>query len=254
MVSRLCCARHLRMHYRSDYLLVSQYCVLIVSSSMSIAAIAAINDDQPNEYPARADLRSQIYRPLPAVSLPVDQPNPESMSICTEVLESLFKGLSAGDAAAVKESFYPDQSYWRDQLALTYHFRTFTDRDVITQALVDRTSTNKLDKLTVLPGTARLTPAGPTLVSIFQHTTRKMLPDVLTLSHLYHLVSLQLPFDDRCGLTASSHSKLPTQQHPAVVWYSFCRQRQTTRRENGKSGHWQLGFKSSKVSKRMKLD
>lgn len=128
-------------------------------------AIAAINDKQPNEYPARADLRTQIYRPLPSVSLPEGTPTPDPTAICTEVLSSLCDALSAEDVNKVKECFYDEQSYWRDQLALTFHYRTFKDRDVIAKTLVERTSGNKIDNLMVLPGTARLTPAGPTLVS-----------------------------------------------------------------------------------------
>lgn len=137
------------------------------SPSLSLhAAIAATDNEQPSEYPKRCDLRKDIYRPLPAVSIsPESAASADPTAICNEALTSLFDALSSGDVDKVKETFYTDQSYWRDQLALTYHFRTFNDRDVISEAMVERTRINKLGKVTVLPGTARLLPAGPPLVS-----------------------------------------------------------------------------------------
>lgn len=128
------------------------------------AVIAAANDHQPNDCPARADLRTEIYRPLPVVSLPVDASSPDPSDICAEVLQALFEGLSEGNVNKVKNCFYDEQCYWRDQLALTYHFRTFKDKECISKALVERAAISKPGSVAVAPGTARLTSAGPTLV------------------------------------------------------------------------------------------
>lgn len=135
-------------------------------------AITSANNEQPNEYPKLADLRRDIYRPLPVVSLLADAPTPDPMQVCTDILTTLFEGLASGDVAKVKDCFYAEQSYWRDSLALTYHFRTFNDRETISHALVDRATVAKTGGVVVYPGTARLTPAGPTLVSL-SVTSRK---------------------------------------------------------------------------------
>jgi hypothetical protein len=97
--------------------------------------------------------------------MPEDLSAPDPATTCTEVLESLSKALEAGEVSKVNELFYEEQCYWRDQLALTYHFRTIKDREAVSLALVGRAALAKVGNVAVIPNTARLTHAGPTLVS-----------------------------------------------------------------------------------------
>ncbi|KAL0261574.1 hypothetical protein SLS55_003004 [Diplodia seriata] len=79
------------------------------------------------------------------------------------VLEPFNNALLANDAEGLKECFYADQAYWKDQLALTYHLRTFTGSDTIVASLLE---TKALRQITagIKLETAKFIPATPTLV------------------------------------------------------------------------------------------
>lgn len=122
------------------------------------------------EYPPRADLlKMMAQQPLPviapgtvdAASLADDEPTKQALA----VLEAFNAALAADDDEALESCFFADQSYWRDQLALTYHLRTFTTPSVIAASLLETKTLRGLTKGLEIDGEARFIPASPCLVS-----------------------------------------------------------------------------------------
>ncbi|KAL1630648.1 hypothetical protein SLS54_000519 [Diplodia seriata] len=93
------------------------------------------------------------------MDLPGEEPTRQALA----VLEPFNNALLANDAEGLKECFYADQAYWKDQLALTYHLRTFTGSDTIVASLLE---TKALRQITagIKLETAQFIPATPTLV------------------------------------------------------------------------------------------
>ncbi|KAL3496535.1 monooxygenase [Aspergillus germanicus] len=92
--------------------------------------------------PSRGDLRQMMdQNPLP--TLPLNLIDPSSMAgdeatiQARDVLAKLNTALAAGDANALQDCFYTEQSYWKDQLALTWHLRTFRGAGTIAAGLVE---------------------------------------------------------------------------------------------------------------------
>ncbi|KAJ5722321.1 hypothetical protein N7488_000356 [Penicillium malachiteum] len=83
------------------------------------------------------------------------------------VLEKLSAAIANGDFKALEQCFYADQAYWRDQVALTYHIRTFRTPGVVASSLLE---TTKLRKITAegirVDGSAVFLPMTPVLVRI----------------------------------------------------------------------------------------
>lgn len=80
------------------------------------------------------------------------------------VLDEFNAALASEDAERLKTCFFPGQAYWRDQLALTYHLRTFASPAVVVASLLE---TKKLRGLTddiKLEGAPQFIPATPVLV------------------------------------------------------------------------------------------
>ncbi|KUI59726.1 putative indole-3-pyruvate monooxygenase YUCCA11 [Cytospora mali] len=89
------------------------------------------------EYPPRASLTKDVYRPFPL--LPDNLPSPEEVdapALANNSLSSLTDALGTEDARKVKLCFSSSQSYWRDLLSFTYHFRTFNDAGIIASAML----------------------------------------------------------------------------------------------------------------------
>lgn len=81
-----------------------------------------------------------------------------------DLLSTINTALSTDDADKLAGCFYDGQAYWKDQLALTYHLRTFSSPGVIAAGLLE---TKKLRGLTgefKLSGAAQFIPATPVLV------------------------------------------------------------------------------------------
>lgn len=96
----------------------------------------AIDIQQLDEYPPRASLEKDVYRPFP--TLPGKLPPPEEIdapALVVQSLRSLTNALGADQVEGIKSCFLTNQSYWRDLLSFTYHIRTFNDADVIASAL-----------------------------------------------------------------------------------------------------------------------
>lgn len=80
-------------------------------------------------------------QPLP--TLPPGLIDPASMAgdgatkQANDVLIRFNAALAADDAATLESCFYSSQAYWKDQLALTYHLRTFETPNVVAASLLE---------------------------------------------------------------------------------------------------------------------
>ncbi|KAJ5783346.1 uncharacterized protein N7518_009023 [Penicillium psychrosexuale] len=99
-----------------------------------------------DEFPPRVDLlKLMAQNPLPLLAPgmvdPASMADYEPTKQAQLVLENLNTALARNDAGALKDCFWKDQAYWKDQLALTYHLRTFKSPGIIAASLLE---TNKL--------------------------------------------------------------------------------------------------------------
>ncbi|KAL4806197.1 hypothetical protein BDV18DRAFT_138967 [Aspergillus unguis] len=119
------------------------------------------------EYPPRGDLRKMMDQ-QPLRSLRPGLIDPSSMagdaptSQARGILNQLNTALAAGDVEALKDCFYVDQAYWKDQLALTWHLRTFSGVGTIAASLHETAKLRKAGSFEV-DGTAMFLPATPVL-------------------------------------------------------------------------------------------
>ncbi|KAK0625029.1 hypothetical protein B0T17DRAFT_654842 [Bombardia bombarda] len=91
-------------------------------------ATAKVNN---NEHPPKADLRRKMAEyPLPVITPGTIDPalmiGNEPTKQARIVLDAFNAAVAVNDAQALENCFFSTQAYWRDQLALTYHLRTFT--------------------------------------------------------------------------------------------------------------------------------
>ncbi|KAK3939378.1 hypothetical protein QBC46DRAFT_459705 [Diplogelasinospora grovesii] len=134
--------------------------------------MVAVADSEHVEYPPRADLRKDVYKPLPAVSVSVvglDDDKQRVQQIAGDFIQQqLNAALRDGSSDKLKGCFLAGNespAYWRDQLALTYHWRTFTGQAAIAAAFMG------LEKLRgivgggvqMVEGSANYVVAAPTL-------------------------------------------------------------------------------------------
>ncbi|CAI7632016.1 unnamed protein product [Penicillium glandicola] len=99
-----------------------------------------------DEFPLRVDLLKLIAQnPLPLLTPGLIDPaltaGDEPSKQAQVVLDNLNSALARDDAEALEDCFLKDQAYWKDQLALTYHLRTFRTPGIIAASLLE---TNKL--------------------------------------------------------------------------------------------------------------
>ena len=72
------------------------------------------------------------------------------------VLKTLNDSLAANDAETLQSCFFAEQAYWKDQLALTYHLRTFTTPGVIVANLLKTKTLRGLTGKVEIVGKAQL--------------------------------------------------------------------------------------------------
>lgn len=92
------------------------------------------------EYPPKASLQEDVYRPFPALPAGSTNSNPpvdDPAGLVQEALTSLSSALQDGATERVQACFLAQQSYWRDVLAFTWHLRTLYDRPRIAPALAE---------------------------------------------------------------------------------------------------------------------
>jgi hypothetical protein len=81
------------------------------------------------------------------------------------VLQKINSALAANDAEALENCFYAEQAFWKDQLALTWHLRTFISPTKITSALLEIRKLRNLTGNFEIRDKAHSAQVGPTLVS-----------------------------------------------------------------------------------------
>lgn len=123
-----------------------------------------------DEHPSRADLRTMLAQsPLPSLSasmisrasLDGNEPTEQAKTL----LEKFNAALAANDSSAIEACFYPDQAYWRDQLALTYHLRTFSGPAVVASSFLETKNLRELKNGIQIDGDAILVSPASNLVS-----------------------------------------------------------------------------------------
>lgn len=106
--------------------------------------------------------------PLPALAPglinPASMVGDEATIQAKVVLSRLNDALAAEDAGTLESCFFADQAYWKDQLALTYHLRTFKTPGVIAASLLQTKALRGLANGIEVDGAAVFLPATPVLV------------------------------------------------------------------------------------------
>lgn len=122
-----------------------------------------------DEYPPRAELRQLVAQaPLPVIAAgtldPASTDGSEILKAALGVLSELNAALAAEDNEKLNTCFFPGQTYWKDQLALTWHLRTFADPAVVAASLLDTKKLRGLNEGIKLEGVPQFVPASPFLV------------------------------------------------------------------------------------------
>lgn len=123
-----------------------------------------------DEYPPKAKLRELVAQaPLPVIAPgtvnPASISSSDSFEAALVVLNELNAALAAEDAKKLKACFFSEQAYWRDQLALTYHLRTFATPAVLAASFLETKKLRGLTEGIKLEGAPQFIPATPVLVS-----------------------------------------------------------------------------------------
>jgi hypothetical protein len=127
------------------------------------------------EYPPRADLRREIYQPLPKVAPGTIDPASITGDVATDVVKAAVAALNAAllskDAEKLADCFSEEQAFWRDNLALTAHLRTFRHNRVISEALLLMDSLRTISGGFEVSGEPRFIAPNPQLVSLQGRST-----------------------------------------------------------------------------------
>ena len=118
-----------------------------------------------SDFPPRADLLTEIYHPLPKLTVYVDWKALDSYVTAEQAVNAFATALETTDTNALTDIFLAHQSFWRDTVALTSHLRTFKNRQVIVSVLAELNNRRRINEITPIPGTAQVVVASETLVS-----------------------------------------------------------------------------------------
>lgn len=147
-------------------------CQLHKKNLYSVANRSPADSNVTGEYPAAGDLRQMIaQKPIPQLAEDILKHEPTGPGYAIDqarlVVSQLATSLTSGDAETLANCFFTTQAYWKDNLALTSHLRTFESSKVVAKSLV-QTSTLRggIDSLELVESSVVLIPATPTLVSI----------------------------------------------------------------------------------------
>lgn len=119
---------------------------------------------------AQPDLRSLMARyALPNVHSATkdleSMSSSEATSAARTVLEEVNVALKEKSAEELENCFFPEQAFWKDQLALTWHLRTFISPAQIAKDLLETQCLRKVTGSFEITGEANFIQAGPNLVS-----------------------------------------------------------------------------------------
>ncbi|KAK8106988.1 monooxygenase [Apiospora kogelbergensis] len=115
--------------------------------------------------------------PLPVIAPNIFASDPISdeiaMAKARDVLERLNGAmLVTKDANDLEQCFFSEQAYWRDQIALTWHLRTFSNRRVIATSLLEMSSLRVADDGFKIDGHAHFIPALQMIGFAFSFNTK----------------------------------------------------------------------------------
>ncbi|KAH9226022.1 hypothetical protein K456DRAFT_1934595 [Colletotrichum gloeosporioides 23] len=122
----------------------------------------------PIEYPPLGDLRNMMAQnPVPVIapgtvqegSMGGEEPTKQAQF----TLNAFNAALETRDAARLTECFFPNQAFWKDQLALTYHLRSFSTPSGVAAGLLETTQLRGVVGALSISGSAQFIPATPVL-------------------------------------------------------------------------------------------
>lgn len=128
-------------------------------------------DDFPpgEEYPPRADLRKDVYRPLPKIAPGTVDPAALTGDVPANYAQALLSdvnaALASSDAEKLADCFYPEQAFWRDIVALTSHLRSFAKPNVVAAALLGLKPLRGIEGKIELAGDPHFAVMSPVMVS-----------------------------------------------------------------------------------------
>ncbi|KAK3365607.1 putative monooxygenase [Lasiosphaeria ovina] len=130
--------------------------------------ISQVPPAHEGDYPPRGDLRTMMaQQPLPVVAAgtvdPASMAGDAPSRRAAAVLSAFNAAVAAGDAAALASCLLAEQAHWRDQLALTYHLRSFTTPAVIAASLLETEALRGVPEGFKLQADARYIPVSETL-------------------------------------------------------------------------------------------
>ncbi|KAM7222487.1 hypothetical protein V8F06_001981 [Rhypophila decipiens] len=132
-----------------------------------VGTMAAHEFAAAGEYPERVDFRKTLAgNPLPSITsgTPMSSASGDELTQqALSVVDALNAALVADDAEALERCFSPEQAYWRDQVALTWHMRTFRSPGVVAANLLATWKARGIPEGFRLEGTPLVIPVSPTL-------------------------------------------------------------------------------------------
>ncbi|THX94311.1 hypothetical protein D6D08_01703 [Aureobasidium pullulans] len=87
----------------------------------------------------------------------------EATKTTCAVLKRLNAALETNDTEKLESCFFAEQAFWKDQLALTWHLRTFISRANIAKSLLETKALRKMTGKFEIEGEAEFIHAGPNL-------------------------------------------------------------------------------------------
>lgn len=106
-----------------------------------------------------------IPKILPGLVDPAIMAGDAAMQQVRSVLNQLNNALATDKFEKLRGCFFPSQTYWKDQLALTYHLRTFSTPGIVAASLLETKAMRNVVGEIVADGEAQFIPVMPTLVS-----------------------------------------------------------------------------------------
>lgn len=106
-----------------------------------------------------------IPKILPGLVDPAIMAGDAAMQQVRSVLNQLNNALATDNFEKLRGCFFPSQTYWKDQLALTYHLRTFSTPGIVAASLLETKAMRNVVGEIVADGEAQFIPVMPTLVS-----------------------------------------------------------------------------------------
>ena len=104
------------------------------------------------DYPPRASLLEDLYRPLPVLTTAIDGNSLELDSISNSVVQGLSSALDSSDCDELHTLFFSSQAFYRDSLAMTCHKRTFKGPETISLALLKLAKEREPSDFHLTPG------------------------------------------------------------------------------------------------------